>query len=123
MSGHTPTPWVVDEDPFEDKGYKTLITLPNKLGFMGTVIARVEHNWNEAAHGERRISWKEAEATTAHIVHCANMHDELVAALEGVMDILGRAESNASGNPEFDYVGPRVAAARAALAKAKGGAA
>lgn len=51
------------------------------------------------------------------------LHDELVAALEGVMDILGRAESNASGNPEFDYVGPRVAAARAALAKAKGGAA
>lgn len=42
----------------------------------------------------------------------------LLEALKGVMDILGRAESNASGNPEFDYVGPRVAAARAALTRA-----
>jgi hypothetical protein len=48
---------------------------------------------------------------------------EMRSALEGVMGILGRAESNASGNPEFDHVGPRVAAARAALAKARGGAA
>jgi hypothetical protein len=39
----------------------------------------------------------------------------LADALSGVMDILGRAESNASGNPEWDYVGPRVASARAAL--------
>lgn len=39
--------------------------------------------------------------------------DAILAALVGVMDILGRAESNASGNPEFDHVGPRVAAARA----------
>jgi hypothetical protein len=45
---------------------------------------------------------------------------ELLAALEGVRDILGRAESNASGNPEWDSVGPRVAAARAAIAKATG---
>ena len=42
----------------------------------------------------------------------------LIEALAGVMDILGRAESNASGTPEWDYVGPRVAAARAALANA-----
>ena len=45
---------------------------------------------------------------------------DLLAALEGVMDILGRAESDASGNPAWDFVGPRVAAARAAVAKAKG---
>lgn len=37
-------------------------------------------------------------------------------ALKGVMDILGKAESNASGNPEWDYVGPRVAAYRDAIA-------
>lgn len=50
-------------------------------------------------------------------------HDlaKLVAASEGVMDILGRAESNASGNPEFDYVGPRVAAFRAAIKEARHG--
>lgn len=42
---------------------------------------------------------------------------QLIAAMQGAMNILGSAESNASGNPEFDYVGPRVAACRAALAK------
>ena len=45
---------------------------------------------------------------------------DLLAALEGVMNILGRAESNASGNPEWDHVGPRVAAARAAINQARG---
>lgn len=45
---------------------------------------------------------------------------DLLEALADVMGILGRAESNASGNPEFDYIGPRVAAARAAIAKARG---
>jgi len=45
---------------------------------------------------------------------------DMAAALAGVMDILGRAESNASGNPEWSYVGPRVIAARAAIAKALG---
>lgn len=39
--------------------------------------------------------------------------DAILEALVGVMDILGRAESNASGNPEWDSVGPRIAAARA----------
>jgi hypothetical protein len=45
---------------------------------------------------------------------------DLLEALKGVMDILGRAESNASGNPEWDFVGPRAAKARAAIAKAEG---
>lgn len=40
---------------------------------------------------------------------------ELMEALQGVMPILGSAESNASGNPEWDYVGPRVAVVRALL--------
>jgi len=45
---------------------------------------------------------------------------DLLEALKGVMDILGRAESNASGNPEWDFVGPRVAKARALMEKANG---
>lgn len=45
--------------------------------------------------------------------------DELLAALEGAMPLLARAESNASGNPEWDYVGPRVAAVRAVISKAR----
>ena len=43
---------------------------------------------------------------------------DMLAAMLGVMDILGRAESNASGNPEWGYVSPRIAAVRAAIAKA-----
>ena len=60
----------------------------------------------------------EGEAT-AKLIAAA---PELLAVLKGAMRILGNAESNASGNPEFDYVGPRVAACRAALAKLEQGA-
>lgn len=42
---------------------------------------------------------------------------DMLSALKGAMDILGRAESNASGTPDWSYVGPRVSAVRAALAK------
>jgi hypothetical protein len=45
---------------------------------------------------------------------------DMLSALKGVMDILGRAESNASGTPDWDYVGPRVAAARTSIRKATG---
>lgn len=55
----------------------------------------------------------EGEAT-ARMISAA---PDMLEALQGAMDILSRAESNASGNPEFDYVGPRVRACRAALAK------
>jgi hypothetical protein len=62
------------------------------------------------------VHWDDDEAeANAHLIAAA---PDLLDALQGVMDILGRAESNASGNPEWDYVGPRVAAARAAIAKA-----
>ena len=57
-------------------------------------------------------------AESAEVARLIAASPELLEALQGVMDILGRAESNASGNPEWDYVGPRVAAARAAIAKA-----
>lgn len=43
---------------------------------------------------------------------------ELLDALEGLSDILSRAESNASGNPEWEFVSKRVNAARAAVEKA-----
>jgi len=42
---------------------------------------------------------------------CAALRD----ALETVMGILSKAESNASGNPEWDYVHSCVNAARAAF--------
>lgn len=115
-AGHTPGPWAVDADPIEDQDYETLIVLPGPNGSYPTWIARAEHNWKEAGARERRISWAEAQAN-ARLIAAA---PDLLAAMEGVMNILGSAESNASGNPEWDYVGPRIAAARAAIAKACG---
>jgi hypothetical protein len=67
--------------------------------------------------GASGIKLAEAEAN-ARLIAAA---PDLLAALVNCMDILGRAESNASGmGAEWDYVGPRVAAARAAIAKATG---
>ena len=43
---------------------------------------------------------------------------DLLAALIGLKPIFDRAESNASGNPEWEFVSARVEAARAAIAKA-----
>jgi len=122
MAEHTPIPWIVDEDPFEDKGYKTLITMPGKNGFQGTSIAYVNHNWNDADHGERRISWAEAEANARHIVHCVNVHDDLVKALEEARAALHFHYVEWDGEPE-DAVPLQLARAKcdAALARAKGG--
>lgn len=47
--------------------------------------------------------------------------EALLDALIGLNEaILGRAESNASGMPEWEYVSGRINAARAAIAKAEG---
>jgi hypothetical protein len=45
---------------------------------------------------------------------------ELLEALKGLSVILTRAESNASGNPEWEIVSRRINAARAAISKAEG---
>ena len=120
---HTPTPWAAGEDPIEDQSYKTRVLLPNSLGFYGTTIAYVNHNWNDAEHGERRISWKEAEANAARIVHCVNTHDALVKALEGCIPS-GVCLSN-SNIPDdtivpIDATMGELRAVAAALALAKG---
>ena len=43
------------------------------------------------------------------------LNRELIDAAQGCLGILASAESNASGRPEWDYVGWRVAAFRAAI--------
>ena len=61
----TPGPLMAQEDPCDDQGYKVLVTtVPNRT-FPGTWVLRAEHNWQEAGYGERRISWKEAEANAS----------------------------------------------------------
>ena len=64
--------------------------------------------------------WMHGADLWAELRDLRNQKAELLAAIQGVMGILGSAESNASGNPEWDYVGPRVAAVRAVIAKETG---
>lgn len=58
--GGTPGPFEVEAHPF-DHDYKTHVVFPSRSGLPGQTIFVAEHNWHEAARGERRISWKEAE--------------------------------------------------------------
>ena len=56
------------------------------------------------------------------IIAAASVADDLLEALQGLEDswILGTAESNASGNPNWEFVSKHISAARAAIAKALG---
>lgn len=85
------------------------------FGYECEYVAKVEAQAAEIERLRAMHSAVEAELTANE-----RMVDNLYGALEDVMDILSRAESNASGNPEWDYVGPRVAAARAAIAALAG---
>lgn len=102
---HTPGPWSV-EDPMD---HELMILESGKEAYEWRTIAGCP--W-PTERGD--ISRRQVEAN-AHLMAAA---PDMLAALQGVMDILGSAESNASGNPEWDYVAPRVAAARAAVALA-----
>jgi hypothetical protein len=88
MSAHTPGPWNVPDKYVKMRGCNFL----------------------------SHVHWDDEEAVAnARLIAAA---PDLLAALQGVMDILGRAESNASGNPDWNYVRSRVAVARAAITKA-----
>lgn len=82
-----------------------------RMNQFGPHAIRMAYAGDKTFYGVRQIH----RAEDAALIAAA---PDLLAALQGAMDILGRAESNASGNPEFDYVGPSVAACRAAIAKA-----
>ena len=43
---------------------------------------RAEHNWTDADYGERRISWKEAEANAAAVALLLSNLPTIIAALE-----------------------------------------
>jgi hypothetical protein len=77
----TPGPLAVSEDPCDDQNYKVLVVMHGPPRSFLTWVMRAEHNWNEAADGERRISWKEAEANAALIVELRNALPEIIAAL------------------------------------------
>lgn len=113
MSAYTPGPLAADECPFSDKGFKTVVVVPGKFGQFGTVVADCAHNWQEAAHGERRISWKEAEANALLFAGAG----ELLEALEYAVEKYGKSGGpwNVPSDP-----GGWLERARAAIAKARG---
>ena len=80
----TPGPLMAQEDPCDDQDYKVLVTTAQTRTFPGTWVMRAEHNWREAEYGDRRISWKEAEANAALIVALHNALPTIIAALETV---------------------------------------
>jgi len=63
----------------------------------------------------------EFEANARLIVTAVNSYEPMLTALEGLGGILATAESNASGNMNWEYVSGKISAARAAIALAKGG--
>lgn len=124
MAGHTPGPLQAAADPFDNQDHKVIVEVPGSTGFLGTEVARCEHNWNDHAAGDHRISWAEAEANAR--LYAAS--PELLEALEGLViavtyadppkDFGTRLEPNlcheARVPTEF------VTHARTAIAKAKG---
>lgn len=78
----TPGPLMAQEDPCDGQDYKVLVTTAPNRTFPGTWVLRAEHNWQEAGYGERRISWKEAEANAALIVALRNNLPTIIAALK-----------------------------------------
>lgn len=111
MVSHTPAPWVIipavpydGDDEALEGSYTSPAGIEGDDGNAVCVFGTLE--------GSGFLFENEADY---RLIAAA---PELLAALSGAIDILGIAESNASGNPEWDYVGPRVAACRAAIAKA-----
>ena len=78
----TPGPLMAQEDPCDGQDYKVLVTTAPNRTFPGTWVLRAEHNWQEAGYGERRISWKEAEANAELICLLRNNLPAIIAALE-----------------------------------------
>lgn len=90
-------PWHVITD---SQGYDNIHHAPADYGDTGDIVATC---FQDSDH--------------ARLIAAA---PELYGALTGLEGILATAESNASGNPEWEYVSKRISAARAALSKARG---
>jgi len=104
MAEHTPTPWhVYEKDPF--------VICEGGGGSIGIIEA-----------GYPGVSEVEQIANAAYVVHCVNVHDDLVKALEEARAALHFHYVEWDGEPE-DAVPLQLARAKcdAALARAKGG--
>lgn len=127
---HTPTPWAV----IKSSSYNTDIREVEGRRVASTFVG----NTPKRNRGESLANWQGRynaqalinEANARHIVHCVNTHDDLVKAWEeyfAACEELYRLECAGDSTKRFDAALYRKEdaenLARAALAKAKGGAA
>lgn len=112
---HTSGPWQ-SRDDYTTDGFVTII---------GNIDGEILHDGPsytydvicvcEDEYGERLPN----VAANVRLIAAA---PDLLEALHGLNDILGTAESNASGTPQWEFVSSKINAARAAIAKANGAA-
>lgn len=90
--------------------------------------------WTFDGPPDNHIVWASEQGRICFMAHSAGVDPEgdtanarlvasapdLLEALHGLNGILGTAESNASGTPEWEHVSAKVNAARKAIAKALG---
>jgi len=112
---HTPGPLTTEFDPMHDGDHATLVVIPSRSGLADTWVASCFHNWNESERGERRISWKEAEANALLFAAAPDMLDALRLA-EGWIEENRDAEDTGDGQQAMAI----LEAIRAAIDKAEG---
>lgn len=114
MSGFTPGPWVPRRavKPDNTGGYDWAIIAPDKA-----IVAECFEVVDWAENGVD-FDTRPVEAN-ARLIAAA---PDLLEALHGLNGILGTAESNASGTPQWEFVSSKINAAREAIAKANGAA-
>ena len=95
MTKHTKTPWVA--------------TKP----LAGQAFYYIDPAGEEMQYGKIATCWSGGDNAN-HIVHCVNMHDELVEALENIMRFV-----QTKGEPYLPRV-DAIEAAKSAIKKAKG---
>lgn len=110
MSKHTPGPWKLQNETIyalDENGVVNRFSVSVQEGYV-----RSSRNYMHNV----RTPKAELQANARLIAAAPDM----LKALVGLSGILATAESNASGNPEWEYVSARINAARAAIAAATG---
>jgi hypothetical protein len=102
MSKHTPTPWRVGDDRS---------TVYGPIGEYTSTIAKCERYGGDIFRRDNELG----EENAVHIVRAINVHDELLEALEELVDLM-EAVRTGEYKPDSFTTQP----ARAAIAKAKG---
>lgn len=105
-AGHTPTPWVMIHDTYDDELH---ITTQTRLDNDKVQIAAVTINYREDFEAEQ-------QANASFIVKAVNCHEELVAALDEVMTWIRNWDSQLADDPEWFDAAAKV---KSVLEKAK----